>query len=262
MHKCVNYKLKLLIIGTGQYETHQGNVVYGYFTELPMNPHGSYQMPLPICCHHHQQNNHLQQSAVSQHQVHHNHEKMIQLQHPTITQGQHYNHQQNVHLHQLLMHQPPMFVKCHTTPKLYNPCVGSATYNAKPQYAVPQTDSHCVKRQQPQALVKDLSSLPNCKIPVGSPILWKLSQEVMEWKFLGRYLDLEEEIIEEIDYNTRPNKTRDKALKVLTEWVNSSAPTWKTLGKVLNAKNILLYDKLLKLLDKYGVGIASPTTDV
>ena len=76
----------------------------------------------------------------------------------------------------------------------------------------------------------------------------------MEWKFLGRYLNLEEEIIQEIDYNTRPNETRDKTLKVLTEWVNISTPTWEVLGKVLmDAEYILLYEKLLELIKKYAV---------
>ena len=91
--------------------------------------------------------------------------------------------------------------------------------------------------------------LPNNKIPVNSPILWKLSQEIREWKFLGRYLDLEEDIIEEIDYNTIPNKTRDKALKVLTEWVNSSTPTWVALGEaLLDAEYVMLYEKLIELI--------------
>ena len=71
-----------------------------------------------------------------------------------------------------------------------------------------------------------MNSLSKHKIPANSPILWELSQDVREWKFLGRYLDLEEETIDEIDYNTIPNRIRDKALKVLTEWVNSSTPTW------------------------------------
>ena len=74
----------------------------------------------------------------------------------------------------------------------------------------------------------------------------------MEWKFLGRNLDMEEETINEIDYNTVPNKTREKALKVLNEWVNSSAPTWETLGRALmDAEYILLYEKLLELVKRY-----------
>ena len=95
-------------------------------------------------------------------------------------------------------------------------------------------------------------NLPDSKIPVNSPILLMLSLEVKEWKFLGRYLDLEEEIIDEIDYNTVPNKTREKALKVFTEWVNSSAPTWAILGEaLLDAENIMLYEKLIELISGY-----------
>ena len=95
-------------------------------------------------------------------------------------------------------------------------------------------------------------SLPSSKIPVNSPILLMLSGEVREWKFLGRYLDLEEEIIDEIDYNTIPNKTRDKALKVLKEWVDSTTPTWQALGEaLLDAEYIMLYEKLLELISGY-----------
>ena len=96
--------------------------------------------------------------------------------------------------------------------------------------------------------------LPSYKIPVDSPILWQLSQEVSEWKFLGRFLDLDEDIIEEIDQYTRPNKTRDKSLKVLTEWVNSSSEaTWKTLGEALqDAGNTLLYEKLVELIKSHA----------
>ena len=97
--------------------------------------------------------------------------------------------------------------------------------------------------------------LPSYKIPVDSPILWQLSREVREWKFLGRFLDLDEDVIEEIDQYTRPNKTRDKSLKVLKEWVNSSPePTWKALGEIfLEAENALLYEKLLELIKSYEV---------
>ena len=227
----MNYKLKFLI-GTDKYETHQGNVVNGLYNESSTIPNGSYQMPPPIHYNHCQQNNHLQQSTIPHSQVHHNH-KSIQLQQSTVTQGQHYNHhQQNVHLQQSVMHQPMTYVAQHNTPRKHNPAIGSTTYTSKP-----------------------LVALPKHKIPANSPILWELSLEVREWKFLGRYLDLEEEIIDEIDYNTRPNKTRDKALKVLTEWVNSSSPTWEMLGKaLLEAEYVLLYERLLEIFDKYVVG--------
>ena len=97
--------------------------------------------------------------------------------------------------------------------------------------------------------------LPSYKIPVDSPVLWQLSQEVREWKFLGRFLNLDEDIIEEIDQYTRPNKTRDKSLKVLTEWVNSSSePTWQALGEALqDAGNTLLYEKLMELIKSHAI---------
>ena len=57
-------------------------------------------------------------------------------------------------------------------------------------------------------------------------------------------------MVNEIDYNTRPNQTRDKALKVLTEWLNISTPTWETLDKALmDAEYVLLYEKLLYRAD-------------
>ena len=97
--------------------------------------------------------------------------------------------------------------------------------------------------------------LPSHKIPVDSPILWQLSQDVREWKFLARFLDLDEEVIEEIDQYTRPNKTRDKSLKMLTEWVNTSSdPTWKALGEAIqDAENTLLYEKLVELIKSYAI---------
>ena len=97
--------------------------------------------------------------------------------------------------------------------------------------------------------------LPSHKIPVDSPILWQLSQDVREWKFLARFLDLDEEVIEEIDQYTRPNKTRDKSLKMLTEWVNtSSEATWKALGEAIqDAENTLLYEKLVELIKSYVI---------
>ena len=97
--------------------------------------------------------------------------------------------------------------------------------------------------------------LPSHKIPVDSPILWQLSQDVREWKFLARFLDLDEEVIEEIDQYTRPNKTRDKSLKMLTEWVNtSSEATWRALGEAIqDAENTLLYEKLVELIKNYSL---------
>ena len=97
--------------------------------------------------------------------------------------------------------------------------------------------------------------LPSHKVPADSPILWQLSLDVREWKFLARFLDLEEELIEEIDQYTRPNKTRDKSLKMLTEWVNTSSDaTWRALGEaILDAENTLLYEKLVELIKSYAI---------
>ena len=166
----------------------------------------------------------------------------------TITHSQHYDHhQQNIDLQQSVMYQPP---RQHTSPINHNPWVGPTMY--KPQFEVPQANGHYIKKQEP--LVKNRNTLSRYKIPVNSPILWELSLEVREWKFLGRYLDLDEEIIDEIDYYTRPNKTRDKALKVLTEWVNISTLTWEMLGKVLrDFECISLYEKLIELTEKHAV---------
>ena len=97
--------------------------------------------------------------------------------------------------------------------------------------------------------------LSDHNVPANSPILWELSQEVKEWKFVARNLDLEERVIEEIDQYTIPNKMRDKSLRVFTEWVNSvSRPTWKALGEaLLEAEYILLYEKLLELVKKHAI---------
>ena len=111
-----------------------------------------------------------------------------------------------------------------------------------------------VPNKAPVLTKAPVHDLPGHKIPVDSPILWQLSQDIREWKFLGRFLDLEEDVIEEIDQYTRPNKTRDKSLKVLTEWVNgSSDATWKALGEaLLEAENKMLYEKLQELIKSYN----------
>ena len=197
-------------------------------------PNGSYKMSPPLHYNnHHQQNIHLQKS--------------------TITWGQHYNNpQQNVHLQQPVMHQPPTYIIQHTTPRNYNPVANSTTCKSNSHFTLSQTNGQRINKQH--SLEKYIIALPKHKIPVNSPVLWELSQEIMEWKFLGRNLNLEEEIIDEIDYNTRLNKTRDKALKVLNEWVNSSAPTWEVLGKaLLEAEYILLFERLLELIQKYAL---------
>ena len=126
-----------------------------------------------------------------------------------------------------------------------------SSYMQENNYVYDHSKSHDHSRPV-QNKVSVNGNLPDSQIPANSPILLKLSQEVKEWKFLGRYLELEEEKIDEIDYNTVPNKTREKALKVLTEWVNSSTPTWIVLGEVLlDADYVMLYEKLLELIRGY-----------
>ena len=118
------------------------------------------------------------------------------------------------------------------------------------------TNHYLTAQRNTPAPLKALSDdLPSNKIPVDSPILWQLSQDVREWKFLARFLDLEEEVIEEIDQYTRPNKTRDKSLKMLTEWVNTSSDaTWKALGEAIqDSENTLLNEKLVELIKSYSV---------
>ena len=168
------------------------------------------------------------------------------------------------------------------TQKTYNPPMMSAVHQPQPPFAQAQYpqysvhshgNSHYNEISQPYVVHNSPSQhlatstnnpvaskttnhdLPSHKIPVDSPILWQLSQEVREWKFLGRFLDLDEDIIEEIDHYTRPNKTRDKSLKVLTEWVNSSSePTWQALGEALqDAGNTLLYEKLVELIKSHAI---------
>ena len=101
----------------------------------------------------------------------------------------------------------------------------------------------------PKAPVDDL---PSHKISVDSPILWQLSQDVREWKFLARFLSLDEEVIEEIDQYTRP---RDKSSKMLTEWVNTSSDaTWRALGEATqDSENTLLYEKLVEFIKRFCI---------
>ena len=227
---------------------HQKAFVNGHYDGDPV-PKASYQIPPSPIRHSHylQRNVNVQQSPVR-----HDHQQYIHLQQPTIPQGQpHYNHhQQKINLRQST-HPPAHREAQHTTPRNYNPMATSTAHIPRPYVMSPQTNGQYVKKQP--APIKIVNSLSKHKIPANSPILWELSQEVREWKFLGRYLDLEEETIDEIDYNTIPNRTRDKALKVLTEWVNSSTPTWERLGEaLLDAEYILLYEKLLELIEKYA----------
>ena len=57
---------------------------------------------------------------------------------------------------------------------------------------------------------------------------------VSKWDFVAQFLHIEEEVIEEVFQYTRPNKTRNKSLKMLIEWVNTSSDaTWKALREAI-----------------------------
>ena len=55
---------------------HQENAADRHYSESAAMPNGSYQMPSPMCHYHIQQNNQLQQSAIFQDQLYHNHEQL------------------------------------------------------------------------------------------------------------------------------------------------------------------------------------------
>ena len=121
-----------------------------------------------------------------------------------------------------------------------------------PNSYMPQSNpcsNHVVIQSSSERLNKS-EALSDHKIPANSPILFELSMEVKEWKFLARYLDLQENLIEEIDQYTVPNKLRDKALRVFKEWINTASnPTWKALGEaLLEAEYVLLHENLMKLV--------------
>ena len=171
--------------------------------------------------------------------------KEQQRLHHQYQTGRHPNDSVEAPRPQYVPHQPSFPIDDHCGKNFHS------SHMQENNYVYNHTKSHYQARPI-QNKVSVNGNLPDSKIPANSPILLKLSQEVKEWKFLGRYLDLEEETIDEIDYNTVPNKTREKALKVFTEWVNSSTPTWALLGEaLLDANYIMLYEKLLELISGY-----------
>ena len=146
----------IYIVGTAKKEMHQEYAANGH---SPTIPNGSYQMPSPMHHNHHQQNNHIQQSTIPQGQLDHNHK---QLQ-STISRGQHCDHhQQNVPTQQPVMHHQPL--RQYSTLRNHNTWAGPTMY--KPQFEVPQTNGHYIKKQEP--LVKNNNTLPRYKIPVNT----------------------------------------------------------------------------------------------
>jgi len=123
-----------------------------------------------------------------------------------------------------------------------------------PNGYMPQSSNHGAIQSSSERQNKS-KALSDHKIPANSPILFELSMEVKEWKFLARYLDLQENLIEEIDQYTVPNKLRDKALRVFKEWINTASnPTWKALGEaLLEAEYVLLHENLMRLVKAYAL---------
>jgi len=190
-------------------------------------------------------------------------------QHPPIQQSVFPNHRSSHYTQQYAysshhstyerMQYPPQLPQSYfSAPLSRNDCV---TTN---EFCLPYHHNHTQQQQQQQRYSTDKISserlnradgLSDCNIPGNSPIIWELSQEVKEWKFLARNLDLEERVIEEIDQYTKPNKMRDKSLRVFTEWINSaSKPSWKALGEaLLEAEYVFLYEKLLEIVKRNAV---------
>ena len=154
-------------------------------------------------------------------------------------------------------HSTKQFTQHHPLPQQH--------FRSQPRNEVHATHSQQYHTQDPYGMqysskmsserLNRADGLSDHRIPHTSPILWELSQDVREWKFLARNLDLEERVIDEIDQYTVPNKMRDKSLKVFTEWVNSaSRPSWRALGEaLLEAEYVLLYERLLELIRKHTV---------
>ena len=90
----------------------------------------------------------------------------------------------------------------------------------------------------------DPSVLPLTPPPAGL-LLW-LSDEVIKWKFLGRYLGMEESTIERIDLEN-PQNIREQCYQMLTTFARQqgTACTCRRLGEALlqSEKNRHLFGK-------------------
>lgn len=88
------------------------------------------------------------------------------------------------------------------------------------------------------------SSLP-LTAPPQELLLW-LSDEVVQWKFLGRYLDVDETTIERIALEN-PNNIREQCFQMLKAFKNEQGEncTCRRLGEALleSGKNRHLYSK-------------------
>ncbi|XP_065895457.1 uncharacterized protein [Dysidea avara] len=177
---------------------------------------------------------------------------------PNYTSSQHTGHYTRHSTNELMQQHPSQTQSYYSAPYSRNDYVtkneGKSSYHHSSSYTQdPRAINYSNKMSSERLNIAP--SLSDHNVPANSPIIWELSQEVKEWKFLARNLDLEERVIEEIDQYTIPNKMRDKSLRVFTEWVNSALrPTWKALGEALReAEYILLYEKLLELVKSHTI---------
>ena len=177
---------------------------------------------------------------------------------PNYTSSQHTGHYTRHSTDELLQQHPSQTQSYSSVPYSRNDYVTAngvkSSYHQLSNYTQdPRAINYSNKMSSERLNIAD--GLSDHKVPANSPILWELSQEVKEWKFVARNLDLEERVIEEIDQYTIPNRMRDKSLRVFTEWVNSALrPTWKALGEALcEAEYILLYEKLLELVKSHTI---------
>ena len=255
MHFCMRYVLLLITGISTSYSPENQQVAqetmhssYGISTHRHVG--GTHQSSLPE--YHHQHS-----SGSSQHVVHH----------PSLYSQTQYlpNEQYNPSMQVPNLYPPS---PSYGLPQYHSNYTGSYTaqqhYNSPQKMYLPQQyapqfshnmhySSNHVSPAPPDVngmRNKVTVNLPKHRIPVDSPILWDLSQDIKEWRFLGRYLDLDENMLEEIDQYTRPNKMRDKALSVLKKWVDNVAdPTWHALGEALiDSEMVLLHEKLCDLL--------------
>ena len=102
------------------------------------------------------------------------------------------------------------------------------------------------------------NKLPNSTIPKGSQVILLFSHQIREWKEIGRYLGLEEEVIDEVSHDS--TKTREKAYQMLTKWIEIDGhnATWSTLGDgLLVAGQVHLYETLKAM---FTLSVASSLT--
>jgi hypothetical protein len=112
---------------------------------------------------------------------------------------------------------------------------------ANSQIDVPQTNSHQLNFEPlpcnyfPKAHTS-IADLKNVETPVSNTSLLWLSQNITEWKFMGRYLGLSEYEITRIRQE-QPHDISEQVIQMLFTW------------KKLNKPGEITYQKLLDALD-------------